>query len=112
MTREEAIAEIKEKTPVLLADYRALAAQIAEALGISTRQDDTADERPEMGREELEELYGAVLEFAESYDIDSVDMLLKQAKDYRVPEAERETFEKLSRLVRDSDWDGIKELLQ
>ena len=110
MTREEAIAEIKEKTPALLADYRALAARIGEALGLFVSSD-TQDDRPEMEEEDLAELYGAVLEFAEGYDIDSVDMLLQQANDYRIPGAEAERFEKLTRLVRDSDWDGIKELL-
>lgn len=110
MTREEAIAEIKEKTPVLLADYRALAAQIAESSGLSVSSD-AEDDRPEMEADDLRELYGAVLEFAEGYDIASIDMLLKQANDYRIPEAERERFEKLKKLVRDSDWDGLKELL-
>ena len=111
MTREEAIAEIKEKTPKLLEDYRALAAQLGEAMGIAVLPDEE-DDRPEMDPDELQELYEAVMEFAEGYDIDSVDMLLRQAKEYRMPEAEKERFDTLNRLVRDSDWDGIKELLQ
>lgn len=111
MTREEAIAEIKEKTPQLLADYRALAAQIGEAFGMAVF-DDAEDDRPEMDTDELLELYEAVAEFAEGYDIDSIDMLLEQTKEYKIPEAEKERFDRLVRLVRDSDWDGLKELLQ
>lgn len=111
MTREEAIAEIREKTPVLLADYRALAAQIGEALGIRT-ETEADDTRPEMGQDEVTELYEGILEFAESYDIDSIDMLLGQAKEYRMPEAEKERFEALKRHVRDSDWEGLKTLLK
>ena len=111
MTREEAILEIREKTPKLLEDYRALARQIAVALGMDTAED-AVDDRPEMDPDELAELYEAVLEFAEGYDIDSIDMLLGQAEEYKIPEAERERYAALKRLVRDSDWDGLKELLQ
>ena len=110
MTREEAIAEIREKTPALLADYRALAAQIGEALGISVLQGE-ADDRPEIETDELMELYEAIGEFAEGYDIDSIDTLLEQTKEYRIPEAEKERFDAVVRCVRDSDWDRLKEVL-
>ena len=110
MTRDEAIREIREKTPQLLADYRAIASQIGEALGL-VLPEGAPDGRPEMDAEELRELYGAILEFAQGYDIDSIDALLEQAKAYRVPEAEEERFAKVERLVRDSDWEGLKAAL-
>ena len=109
MTREEAIAEIKEKTPKLLADYRALAESLKPVLGITDGEEDT--DKPEMDPEELKELYEAVLEFAEGYDLDSIDMLLQQTKAYRIPEAEKERFTQMEKKVRDSDWEGLKEVL-
>lgn len=109
MTREEAIREIREKTPQLLADYRALAAQLAVFFGET--EEAAQDDRPEMDMDELTELYEGLLEFAESYDLDSADMLLQQAKEYRIPEAEKERFAKIEQCVRDSDWDTLKQEL-
>ena len=108
MTREEAIAEIKEKTPKLLADYRALADALKPMLGIG---EEAEEDKPEIDPEELRELYEGILEFAEGYDIDSIDSLMKQASGYRIPEAEKERFAKVERCVRDSDWDGLREVL-
>ena len=110
MTREQAIQEIKEKTPQLLADYRALAAQIGGALGLAGA-DDAEDDRPELDPGELADLYGAIQEFAEGFDLNSIDALLAQTKDFKIPDAEKERFEKLERCVRDSDWDKLKEVL-
>lgn len=109
MTREEAIAEIREKTPKLLADYRALAEALKPLLGITDEAEDDAD-KPEMDRDELAEFYEAVAEFAESYDLDSIDALLRQAKEYRIPEDERERFSALEKCVRESDWEGLKQV--
>ena len=113
MTRQEAITEIKETAPQLLADYRALALALGERYGFAVKARDAADEdddREEIDPDELQELYEAVAEFAEGYDLDSIDRLLRQAKDYKIPEAERERFAKLEACARESDWDGIKEL--
>ena len=109
MTREEAIKEIRELTPELLKDYRALAAELAATFGIDAGSDE-ADDREEIDPEELQELYEGILEFAEGYDLDSIDLLLKQADAYAIPEAEKERFDKVKRLVRDSDWEGLKKL--
>ena len=106
MTREEAIAEIKEKTPKLLEDYRALANALKPILGITDEEADL----PEMDPAELAELYEAVAEFAEGYDIDSIDMLMEQTKGYAIPAAEKDRFARLTQAVRDSDWDAVKEV--
>ncbi|MBQ6735598.1 MAG: hypothetical protein IJR00_11915 [Lachnospiraceae bacterium] len=108
MTREEAIAEIKEKTPKLLADYRALADALKPMLGM---EEEPEEDKPEIDPEELQELYEGILEFAEGYDIDSIDSMMKQAAAYRIPEAEKERFAAVERCVRDSDWEGLKKVL-
>ena len=102
---------ITDETPALLEAYRALAEELRQIFDF---QDDTREhdaDKPEMSAEELAELYEAIAEFAEGYDIDSIDALLKQAKDYQIPEPERERFTKTERCVKDSDWDGLRTLL-
>lgn len=114
MTRQEAITEIKETAPQLLADYRALALALGERYGFAVKAHDAADEdddREEIDPDELQELYEAVAEFAEGYDLDSIDRLLRQAGDYKIPESERERFAKLQACARESDWDRLKEIL-
>ena len=110
MTGKEAIDEIKEKTPKLLEDYRALAKALMPALGIADAEEDDAD-KPEMAPEELQELYEAILEFAEGYDQDAIGMLLQQTKDYRIPEAEKARFSKVEKAAHASDWEALREVL-
>ncbi|MBR0172418.1 MAG: response regulator [Lachnospiraceae bacterium] len=116
VTPDEAKEIIARETPALLAEYRALQAVLAHMPGIADENGTggaAADaDRPEIDPDELRELYDGVLEFAESYDIDSIDRLLQQMKAYRIPESERERFAHLTRIVRASDWDALGRLLQ
>lgn len=99
---------LEEDAPALFAEYRALRNVLRELLGIEEEHTDA--DKPEISPEELQELYEAVAEFAESYDIDSIDTLIRQAEEYSIPAGEEERFAQLTRYVRDSDWDGIKKV--
>ena len=111
MTKDEAAALIREKTPALLEEYRAVAGALKKMTGA---EDEAAGEDltlPEADADELEELYEAVGEFAQMYDLDSIDMLVGQMeKGFRMPESERERFGKLKKAVRESDWDVLREI--
>ena len=109
LTPDEARTEIEDTTPALLEQYRALEQMIAQILDLPA-EGEQAD-KPEIDAEELQELYNAVLEFAEGYDIDSIDALLKQAEEYRIPYEEQERYDTLVRCVRNSDWERLKEVL-
>lgn len=106
---DEARKLLAAEVPALLAEYRALAEALRPFFGAG--EDTTDADRPEIAAEELQELYDGVREFSEAYDTDGIDMLLKQAAAYRIPEAEKERFDAVTRCVRDSDWEGLKKVL-
>ena len=112
-TPSDARQIIEAETPQLLQAYRAMAGTLRQVFGFpEIRTDGGAEaDKPDIGAEELRELYDAVLEFAEGYDIDSIDAILEQAKEYRIPDCEKERYGILLDSVRASDWDRLKEVL-
>ena len=94
----------------MLVSYRALAQTLRDVFGFAEENDADDADKPEIDPEELRELYNGVLEFAEIYDLDAIESLMKQAKGYRLPDAEKERFAKLERSVRASDWEEIKKV--
>ena len=112
VTKEEAVRRVRAAVPELLASYRALIQVLRPYFGSTEEEAPPAGALPEMGAEELAELYEAILEFAEMYDQDSIIRLLRQTEGYAIPEAERERLERIRKRVGDSDWGGLKEILK
>ena len=111
-TQEEVAAEIRERTVRLLEDYRAMEAMIASVLGIDPAAAAEAEaDLEEMDIEELQEIYEAIAEYSQMFDIDSIDRLLKQTEGYAIPPAEKERFAQVKKAVRDSDWDALTKVL-
>ncbi|SFB38629.1 Signal transduction histidine kinase [Acetitomaculum ruminis DSM 5522] len=70
------------------------------------------DEKKEMIDEAgLREAYGAIYEFAGVFDIDSVDKIIANLEEYRLPDGEKERFEKIKQGVLNVDYDTILQLL-
>ncbi|MBR5970595.1 MAG: hypothetical protein IK016_09670 [Lachnospiraceae bacterium] len=109
LSKEEAMRIVREAAPQVLQSYRDMIRQLEPYFG--SLAEETEEDLPEMDPEELQELYEAVLEFAEMFDLESIDSLLRQTKGYRIPDAERERFEKVKDCVRESDWTLLKEVI-
>ena len=99
---------IKEKTPELLASLRELETSLRPFL---QKADEPDEDLPELPREELNELYEAIPEFIEVYDQDGILRLLQQIDGYRIPEADREKLERVRKCAGNSDWNGLKEVM-
>ena len=113
LSGEELKRDVEQRTKALLAEYRAMRGVIGAMIGTSgTDENADADERDEIDIEELQEVYDGILEFAEMYDIDSIDRLFKQTADYRIPKTEEERYLKVKRAIRDSDWEGLKNVIK
>ena len=105
---EENTAEILNLTPKLLADYRTL----AEKLFILTAEPDAAeDDRPEIDVDGLKEAYNGIREYVDAFDFSSADAILEMLNGYRIPEAEKQTYERVRDMVMQLDHDGLMELL-
>lgn len=102
---DENIKIIIDRTPKLLADYRDYGEKLAKFY------DNDNENLPEIAPDELSEIYGAIREFAYSFDIDSIDNILETARKYRIPDSEKERFENISTAARNMDWDALDKAL-
>ncbi|MBQ4417905.1 MAG: response regulator, partial [Butyrivibrio sp.] len=109
---EKEVRRMDEANHEMLVSYRALAQTLRDVFGFAEEDDADDADKPEIDPEELRELYDGILEFAEIYDLDAIESLMKQAKEYRLPDAEKERFAELEHSVRASDWEALRTLLQ
>ena len=102
------VAEIEAKTPALLAQYRGYKPLLEKVFG---KNDEPDMSLPEISVEDLREMYSLIKGFAEDFDLDNIDRLIEETKNYRIPEAERERFEKIKECVTNADWGTLEGLL-
>ena len=66
---------------------------------------------PEISIDDLNEMYSLIKGFAADFDLDNIDRMIEEAKNYRIPESEREKFEKVKECITSADWGSLEELL-
>ena len=101
-------AEIEAKTPALLSLYRSYKPVLAKVFGANDEPDMSL---PEIHVADLHEMYSLIKGFAADFDLDNIDAMMEETKKYRIPESEREKFEKIKECVTNADWGGLEELL-
>ncbi|MBQ3455186.1 MAG: response regulator, partial [Synergistaceae bacterium] len=102
------VAEIEAKTPALLSLYRSYKPELAKVFGSKDEPDMSL---PEISPEDLHEMYSLIKGFAADFDLDNIDRMMEEAKNYRIPESEREKFEKIKECVTSADWGTLEDLL-
>ncbi len=102
------VAEIESKTPALLSLYRSYKPELAKVFGANDEPDMSL---PEISVDDLHEMYSLIKGFAADFDLDNIDRLMDEAKNYRIPESEREKFDKVKECVTSADWGTLEELL-
>ena len=103
------VAEIEAKTPALLSQYRSYKPVLAKVFG---KNDEPDMSLPEISPDDLHEMYSLIKGFAADFDLDNIDNLMNEAKNYRIPENEREKFEKIKECVTNADWGTLEQLLE
>ena len=102
------VAEIEAKTPALLSKYRGYKEVLAKVFGSNDEPDMSL---PEISPADLQEMYSLIKGFAADFDLDNIDRMMEETKKYRIPESEREKFEKIKECVTNADWGTLEELL-
>ncbi|MBR2208228.1 MAG: response regulator, partial [Synergistaceae bacterium] len=97
-------ASIKDLTPELLMNYKSY----LEKLEPLYKKDDA----PEIPLDQLNEAYSAIKEFAEMFDSDSIDGIVKMLRGYKIPEAEAEKFNLIATAADGADWAALEEALK
>ncbi|MCR5702733.1 MAG: response regulator [Lachnospiraceae bacterium] len=98
---------IKENTKKLLSDFRGFKQKLSKIV-----KDDNADDKEMIPEEELNEAYAALKEVIPQMDYDSVEMIIGQVKEYRLPEEDKDTFDKFESMLKSFNWDGMEELIK
>ena len=90
----------------LLSDFRAYLQKLSKL-----DSPGTDDDRPMISKEDLEDAYSAMREFVPMMDYDSMEMLLEQIDDYRLPEADEARFKEIRSNLKSLEWDAIEKIL-
>ena len=94
------------QTGKLLTNYRSYLTAFLPFLG-----EKEEEELPEISPLELEEAFLTLSELAATYDFDSVSMVVRELKGYRIPEEQREKTRQVLEAAEKPDWERLKELL-
>lgn len=100
--------EIETKTPALLSQYRGYKEVLAKVFGSKDEPDMSL---PEISKQDLYEMYSLIKGFAADFDLDNIDRMIEETKNYRIPESEHEKFERVKECVTNADWVMLDELL-
>lgn len=99
--------EIREGTEELLKLYRSFADKLSPLLTEEVKD----EEKPLIDGAALSEAYEALREVAVSFDYDSAMYILESLGEYRIPEEEKDRYEKIRKAAQAPDWEGLKALL-
>ncbi len=97
---------IRENAAKFLADYRAF----FEKLGRLEKKEDEEKKEP-IPEDELKDAYEALKELIPQMDYDSVEMIIDQLGEYRLPEEDGERIKKLSAMLKMFKWEEMEELI-
>ncbi len=98
---------IAANTDRLLTEYMLY----GEKLGrLKTTQDDP--DRELIPEEELKGAYEALGDVIPQMDYDTVEMILEQLKEYRLPEEDAKKIASLEKMLRNLDWDGMEDIFK
>ena len=98
---------ITANTQKLLDDYEAFKEKLS---GIHSGEDN--EDKEPIGDDELKDAYEALGEVIPQMDYDSVEMILEQLNEYRLPDADAVKIAKLSKMLKSFDWDGMEDLIK
>ena len=105
----EALSKISQETPELLSLYRSFSEKLA---GIcDPRTEEAGAALPEIAEDELNDMLKGIREFAEAFDMDTVDSVMAQLEVYQVPDEKKKMISSLKKAVRNVDRDAILSLL-
>ncbi|MCR5482229.1 MAG: response regulator [Clostridia bacterium] len=100
------IEYIKNNTDSLLSEYRSYKTK----LGRLAKNEPANEEKTEISKEEVKELFEAVKLFAEQMDYEACEMTVEQLKGCRLSEEDETVLEKITGMLKKLDWEGLQNL--
>ncbi len=103
---KENVEFIKNKHYEFMADLRSFKEKLSDI-----HNDEQADDKDMIEEDVLSDAYEALREVIPQMDYDSVEMIVTQIKDYRLPDDDAKRFSELEQLMKKLDWDGMEKLI-
>ncbi|WP_242826974.1 hybrid sensor histidine kinase/response regulator [Butyrivibrio sp. MC2013] len=100
-------AYIDAHTTELLEDYLAY----KDKLKNLKENNKKSQNLPKISEEDLKDAYEALRDVIPQMDYDSVEMILEQLSEYRLPDEDEERIEELDKLLKLFDWETMEELI-
>lgn len=97
---------IKSENQGFMADFNAFKTLLAPLKDMGSD-----NEKPMIDDAELKDAYEALKELIPQMDIDSVEMILNQLEEYKLPEKDEARFEELRTYFKLVDWDKLNEII-
>lgn len=98
---------IKANNAKFLEDYRAFKEKLAD-LKAGAADDEGKDPIPD---DELKDAYATLSEVIPQMDYDSVEMIIAQVKEYKLPEDDAKAFSEMEKMLKKLDWDAMEKLI-
>ena len=89
-----------------MADYKSFKDKLSRLEGSGS--DEGKEDIPV---EELSGAYEALRDVVPQMDYDSVEMILDQLSEYRLPEEDAKKVSELRKMLKLFDWDGMEEII-
>ena len=86
-----------------MADYRLLSEKLSALFDVEPEDDD----REEISPEALTEAYMGIREYVDAFDFDSADSIMEMLEGYRIPNEEKERYQRIKDMVMRLDHDGL-----
>ncbi len=96
---------IEEHHGALMEGYRSLKDALDTEFGVP-------DDLPDIPADILADAYAGLYEFAEAMDYELAAMVMDSVKEYRLPDEDRERFERLQACLMQIDYDGIIDIIR
>ncbi|MBR1861111.1 MAG: response regulator [Lachnospiraceae bacterium] len=98
---------IDANTEKLLTDYAAFKKKLERI-----EKESGDDEKEPVPEDTLKDAYEALGDIISQMDYDSVEMILGELKEYRLPDEDGEFFKELEKKLKSFDWDGMEEMIR
>ncbi len=97
---------IKENHERFLSFYRSY----LEKLSVLDTAGNTCDDKKTISEEELKDAYRSLSDCIYMMDYDGVEFILEELAKYKIPDKDRETLDKLNKLLGTMDWEELQKL--
>ncbi|MCR4989309.1 MAG: response regulator [Lachnospiraceae bacterium] len=104
-------AFIDAHTKKMLDDYIAYKDRLGRLEEIRKGSEDDSDKEP-VPDDMLKDAYDSLRELIPQMDYDSVEMIIGQLNEYKLPEEDAKMMSEIGKLLKKFDWDAMEELIK